>query len=109
MHRGRFIIAFMLALGAGQVHAQDQAQDPAERGRALLQDNCSRCHAIGKVDVSALKAAPPFRVIGQSFDLDEFARYLTRGVASSHPDMPEFRFDEEDAAAVVSYLRTIQE
>ncbi|MBS0249405.1 MAG: cytochrome c, partial [Proteobacteria bacterium] len=30
-------------------------------------------------------------------------------IASSHPDMPEFRFGEDDADAVVAYLRTIQD
>jgi mono/diheme cytochrome c family protein len=105
MTHGRTIVALLIVLGAG--HAR--AQDPADRGRVLLQENCARCHAVGKIDVSPLKAAPPFRIISQSFDLDTFARYLTRGIASSHPDMPEFRFDGDDAAAVVAYLRTIQE
>lgn len=105
MHSGRIIVAFLIVLGAGQA----SAQDPAEEGRALLQANCARCHAVGKTDVSPLKGAPPFRIIGQSYELDRFARYLTRGIASSHPDMPEFRFGDDDAAAVVAYLRTIQE
>ena len=109
MHSGRIIAVFLVMLGAGQARGQDQAQDPAEQGRALLQENCARCHAIGKVDVSPVTGAPPFRIIGQSFELDKFARHLTRGIASSHPDMPEFRFDEDTANAVVAYLRTIQE
>ena len=108
MNTGRSIIAGLALLGSFSA-VDVRAQDPAERGRALLQENCARCHAIGKIDVSPLKAAPPFRIIGQSYDLDKFARYLTRGIASSHPDMPEFRFDEDDADAVVAYLRTIQE
>ena len=105
MRSGRIIIAFLILLGVGQT----RAQDPAEQGRALLQANCARCHAIGKTDVSPLEAAPPFRVISQSYELDRFGRYLRRGITSTHPDMPEFRFDEDSAAAVVAYLRTIQE
>lgn len=108
MTRGRTIIAGLILLGSF-LAAEARAQDPADRGRALLQDNCARCHAIGKADVSPLKGAPPFRIIGQSYDLDRFARYLRRGIASSHPDMPEFRFRADDADAVVAYLRTIQE
>ena len=103
MRNRRTIVAFLVVLGVGQA----RAQDPAEHGRALLRDNCARCHAIGKTGASPLKGAPPFRIIGQSYDLDRFARYLRRGIASSHPDMPEFRFSADDA--VVAYLRTIQE
>ncbi len=105
MRNGRIIVAFLIVLGAGQACAQD----PADRGRALLQDNCARCHAIGKIDVSPLKGAPPFRIIGQSYELDKFARYLRRGIVSAHPDMPEVHFGDDDAAAVIAYLRTIQE
>lgn len=79
------------------------------RGRALLKELCSSCHAIDKLDVSPRPAAPPLRMIGQSFDLDDFARRLRTGLASTHPDMPEFRFGEDDADAVVAYLRTIQQ
>lgn len=94
-----------LALPAG---AQD-GQEPAARGRALLRENCAPCHATGRVDLSPRPGAPPFRVIGESFDLDGFARRLRQGLASSHPDMPEFRFNADDADAVVAYLRTIQQ
>jgi len=79
------------------------------RGRALLKEFCASCHAIDRLDTSPRSAAPPFRVIGQSFDLDHFGRRLRQGLASSHPDMPEFRFNAEDAEAVVAYLRTIQQ
>lgn len=108
MNRGRIIVVGLAVLGSFLV-VEARAQDPADRGHALLRDNCSRCHAIGKTGASPLKGAPPFRIIGQSYDLDRFARYLRRGIASSHPDMPEFRFSADDADAVVAYLRTIQE
>src|SRR3569623_3545610 len=100
MHSGRYSIAVLTMLGAGQARGQEQGQDPAEHGRALLQENCARCHAVGKIDGSPLKGAPPFRIIGQSFELDKFARYLTRGIASSFPSLPEFCFGDDAAAAV---------
>lgn len=85
------------------------AQDPAVRGRALLKELCASCHAIDKLDRSPLPAAPPFRVLGQSLELDRLTERLRDGLSSSHRDMPEFRFNEDDANAVVAYLRTIQE
>ncbi len=109
MSRGRHILAAfaVVALLAGLADAR--AQEPAARGRAVLKEYCASCHAIDRLDLSPHRAAPPFRVIGESFDLDRFARQLRRGLASSHPDMPEFHFSADDADAVVAYLRTIQQ
>ena len=109
MSRGRHNLgAFAVALLLAGL-ADARAQEPAERGRALLKQSCASCHAIDKLDTSPHRAAPPFRVIGESFDLDGFARKLRQGLASSHPDMPDFHFNADDADAVVAYLRTIQQ
>jgi mono/diheme cytochrome c family protein len=86
-----------------------QAQDPARHGRALLKEYCARCHAIGKTGNSRHPGALPFRTLGRSFDLDLFPRLLERGISSGHPDMPEFKFSDDDARAVRAYLRTIQQ
>jgi mono/diheme cytochrome c family protein len=85
------------------------AQSPSERGRVLLNDYCARCHAIGKTGKSPHEAAPAFRTLGRSLDLDEFAIRLQRGLLPGHPDMPAFKFEKEDARAVAAYLRDIQE
>ncbi len=85
------------------------AQQPVPHGRALLNEFCASCHAIGKTGRSRHVGAPPFRTLGRSFDLDEFPRLLERGISSDHPDMPEFKFSEDDAKAVRAYLRTIQQ
>lgn len=85
------------------------AQDPSDVGRALLQQSCASCHAIGKTGDSPNAGAPPFRRLGRSYDLDAFPRQLQAGVVSGHPDMPEFKFNEADARAAGVYLRSIQE
>ena len=105
-HGGAFLAAAAFALVSGSAV---QAQDPARHGRALLAENCARCHAIDKTGKSPLAGAPPFRTLGRSFDLDQFPRLLERGISSGHPDMPEFKFGADDARAVRAYLRTIQE
>jgi cytochrome c len=89
--------------------AAAQAQDPARHGRALLKEYCARCHAIGKTGNTRHVGALPFRTLGRSFDLDQFPRLLERGISSGHPDMPEFKFSDDDARAVRAYLRSIQE
>jgi cytochrome c len=101
------LIASLLALALAGSAAQ--AQDPARRGRALLKEFCARCHAIGKTGDSPVRGALPFRTLSRSFDLDRFPRLLERGLSSSHPAMPEFRFSGRDARAVTFYLRSIQQ
>ena len=36
-------------------------------------------------------------------------RFGPWGAASSHPDMPDFKFSHDDALAVRAYLRVIQQ
>jgi cytochrome c len=88
--------------------ASAQPQSPIRHGRAVVQEFCARCHAVGKSGRSPHVGAPPFRTLGRSFNLDEFPRRLQRGMSSNHPDMPEFKFSEQDARDVAAYLRSIQ-
>ena len=48
-------------------------------GKALLQKNCGRCHAIGAVGNSPLKAAPPMRNIYARFCAARAAGRIARG------------------------------
>jgi len=86
-----------------------RAQDPVRQGRLLVKEFCASCHAIGRRGRSPHADAPPLRYIGRSFDLDDFPRTLERGISSNHPDMPEFKFSDENARAVRDYMRTIQQ
>jgi len=101
------LIASLLALSMLDTIAQ--AQDPARHGRTLLKEYCGRCHAIGRSGNSPMRSALPFRALGRSFDPDQFQRLLRRGVSSSHPAMPEFKFSDDDAHAAAAYLRSVQE
>jgi cytochrome c len=97
-------LAIMMMLGVTA-----QAQDPVRHGRALAQEFCAQCHAITRHGRSPHSDAPPLRNIGRSYDLDDFARVLSGGLLSGHPDMPQFRFHFPDARDLRDYLRTIQE
>jgi len=96
---------FIVALGVGVCGALTA---PQQRGRALAERFCAACHAVGSHGASPHVGAPPFRKLDTRLDLDGLAGRLREGLASSHPDMPMFRFSREDANAVVAYLRTIQ-
>jgi mono/diheme cytochrome c family protein len=99
------LIALSLLLLAEPVFAQS----PVRHGRDLAKQFCARCHAIGKHDRSPRAGAPPFRQLGERIDLEALPRRLQRGLAATHPAMPEFRFKPRDAHDLRDYLRTIQE
>ena len=85
------------------------ATDRADRGRLLLTEHCAGCHATGSRGESPLPAAPQFRTIGNRLNMDELFDRLQTGLSSAHRDMPEFRFNREDAHAVRTYLNSIQQ
>ena len=101
-----FLTLLVLCASGSASHALDSEQ---QRGKALLQRLCSRCHAIGVTGASPHPDAPPFRTFGDPKLYDEdFAQRLQNGLSTIHKDMPTFRFGEADAGAVVNYLRAIQ-
>jgi mono/diheme cytochrome c family protein len=107
--RGNAMRLILSSLALVGFVAGAQAQDPVQEGAKIAREFCAPCHAIGKSGKSPHADAPPFRTLSRSFDLDQFPRLLERGLASNHPDMPEFKFNEDNARAVRAYLRTIQE
>ena len=81
----------------------------AKRGEELLTKNCAPCHAVGRTGDSARKDAPAFRTIGQRYPVESLEEALGEGIMSGHPDMPEFKFDADEAGAIIAYLRSIQQ
>ena len=105
MQKNPLIIAGLALMLLGSAA---QAQDPVKQGRLILKEYCARCHSIAKRGDSPMVGATPFRTLSHSFEMDGFAQDLRRGILSGHPDMPEFKFSDDDARAVVAFLRTIQ-
>jgi cytochrome c len=112
--------AAMLGLGAGILSGPvwsaddaDQATDEAvsaetvAKGRAILEKNCHRCHAIGMEDSSHHEEAPPFRVVVTRYPPEDLAEALAEGIVSGHPDMPEFVFQPDEIEAILAYLGTL--
>lgn len=104
--RGSLVMAGMGAL-ALPCWAADEA-DITGQGRALLKANCARCHAIGANDESKHKSAPPFRTVVTRYPPDNLAEALAEGLSTGHPDMPEFVFEPDEVAAIVTYLASLQ-
>jgi mono/diheme cytochrome c family protein len=86
-----------------------QASDVEQaRAKAMLEDLCGRCHAVGRTGKSPNPLAPPFRSFGEKLYDSDMVPRLQDGLTTIHKDMPTFRFDREEAGAAVNYLRSIQ-
>jgi mono/diheme cytochrome c family protein len=83
-------------------------KDLAAKGKLLVTENCSRCHAIGTEGDSPHKEAPPFRTLSAKYPVESLAESLAEGIVSGHPDMPIFVFSPTDVGAIIDYLQSIQ-
>jgi cytochrome c len=101
-------LAAMAVMTAASVFAQEDAT-LEKRGGALLTTSCSRCHAIGRAGASPHFAAPPFRTLSGKYPIEGLAEALAEGLSVGHPDMPEFVFEPNEIAAILAYLKSIQE
>ena len=105
--RGIFTAA-LWALLCVPAHAQAD-KTLVNKGEALVRENCSRCHAIGKEGESPHPPAPPFRTLSRKYPIDDLAESLAEGIVSGHPDMPIFVFKPHDIEAIIQYLKSMQE
>ena len=79
-----------------------------DRGRLLVEENCSSCHAVGDNDASPAPEAPPFRRLSEGYRVSTLEEALTKGMSTGHPPMPEFQFAPEDVKSIVTYLQSVQ-
>ena len=100
-----YLVLLMISAWSEAGHALDREQ---RHGKALLETECARCHAVGKTGQSPLTEAPPFRTFGDKLYDTDFEQRLQDGLTTNHRGMPTFRFSRGDAEAAVNYLKAIQ-
>ncbi|HET9159902.1 MAG TPA: cytochrome c [Caulobacteraceae bacterium] len=98
------VIAF-LATGP-EISKPDAAE--IRQGRALAQQQCGACHAVGPTGKSPRAPAPPFRQLGSRFDIEAMPEALAEGISVGHPEMPQVIWEARDIEAFMAYLRTLQ-
>jgi cytochrome c len=103
------LLGACLALVWLALPAEAAEKDMTDKGRALVEKNCARCHAIGTEGDSPHNEAPPFRTLSAKYPVADLAESLAEGIVSGHPDMPIFVFSPQDVAAIIDYLESIQE
>ena len=98
----------VILLSCAAAHAQAAEESLVNKGKVLVKQNCSRCHAIGEEGNSPHSQAPPFRTLWRKYPIEDIAESLAEGIVSGHPDMPIFVFDPHDVGAIIQYLKSIQ-
>lgn len=82
--------------------------DPVSHGKALVEANCARCHAIGRTDKSSHPDAPAFRVLSQRYPIVDLEEALAEGISTGHPDMPEWVASPDQIDAILAYIESLQ-
>ncbi len=81
----------LLLLGTSAGFAEEAGPSPLEqRGRALAEQMCSQCHAVGRSGESPHASAPPFRRLDRRVDLTLSMERLREGLdgrPSRHADV----------------------
>jgi tetratricopeptide (TPR) repeat protein len=91
-------------LGGGRPTLAKESERRIAEGRRLVENNCSRCHAVGPDGSSAHDKAPAFRDLQKRHPLLELREPLTRGIAAPHDEMPRFRASDAEIDAIVAYV-----
>jgi cytochrome c len=81
--------------------------DEIANGEILVEENCSRCHAVASSDQSLHPDAPAFRTLSQRYPIEALAESLAEGISTGHPDMPEFIASPDQIDAIIAYMRSI--
>src|SRR4029079_15739102 len=89
----------------------EQAQPPApaaeSEGKAILENNCGRCHSLGASGESPLPQAPPLREGYLKYPIDQLEEGFAEGMGSRHRDMPQIQSPPDQLAATLNYLGSI--
>lgn len=101
----RFFVAAAILLTAITTSAGDESR--LAYGRSLIEENCSRCHAVASTDESTHPEAPAFRNLSQRYPIETLEEALGEGISTGHPDMPEFIAEPEQIDAIIAYIESL--
>ena len=80
---------------------------PRERGQAIAQKQCARCHAIDDASDSPMGLAPPFRDLPKRYPLESLAEAFAEGIVTGHPAMPRFTFEPREIDALLTFIASL--
>jgi cytochrome c len=103
------MLAAALVAAAGEIAPAQDIRALETHGKEILQAQCGRCHAVLRSGESPNAAAPAFRTLSRRYPIDGLAESLAEGLSVGHSEMPEFVFETDEIAAILAYLKSIQE
>jgi hypothetical protein len=105
--RSLLVLSIVSLLWSTCVNARDEEQ---QHGKELLQSLCARCHSVGRTGASPTGRRRPSAALAKPNSTTATSCNDYRmAIAASHPSMPTFRFNRDDAEAVLNYMKSIQE
>jgi mono/diheme cytochrome c family protein len=102
-------IAVAAALAVLSAPAQANGDEQLAAGRAFVEDNCARCHAIDRNGISPLEPAPPLRELAQRYPLEGLEEAFAEGIVVGHPAMPEFELEPQQIGELMAYLQWLSD
>ena len=86
------------------------AQSPpdVQRGLVLVRTQCAQCHSVDKVGQSPLSIAPPLRDLHKRYPVESLEEAFAEGISTGHPTMPQFRFDPDQIANLIAFLKSLE-
>ena len=102
-------IAALLAALFPLAHSPAPASELTNQGQELAQRLCASCHAIGRSERSPIPVAPAFRRIEPRVDLEQMLERLQNGLIAGHPEMPVFILRDDEARALVAYMKSLRD
>jgi tetratricopeptide (TPR) repeat protein len=78
-----------------------------QAGKALVEKNCSGCHAVGAKGDSPNAKAPEFRALHARHPSLALREPLSRGIAAPHDEMPRFTLTGAEIDTIVAYINSL--
>lgn len=78
-------------------------------GHMIVEENCSKCHAVENTGDSPNPKAPPFRTFKSKWPLENLEEALAEGIVVGHEgaEMPEFVFEPDQISDIIAYMDTL--
>jgi tetratricopeptide (TPR) repeat protein len=84
-----------------------QTQVRIQEGKALVEQSCSGCHAVGTSGASPNKKAPEFRNLHARHPNLALREPLSRGIAAPHDEMPKFALSGPQIDTIIAYINSL--
>ena len=78
------------------------------RGKALVEANCTGCHARFAGEASVNPASPSFATLFRHYPPEYIAEAFAEGVFTGHNEMPAFEFSPAEIDDLIIYLTALE-